>query len=312
MNPEGHTTFQPNRLVLEAAHRAAVDCFGALTGFRLSLRPARRYLFPEPPEVRSLQVELRKPAFAALIREGDPEARVQLVIETEPISPGIRALYRAAGLPVVTVKCRLGVCQFIYERDGFYADLRPSEPLLDQTVHFLVGCAECTRQHGSLAPTSTEQMLARCIEESAKALDCSVHYQVPFGYTVGYRPDLPGRAARQTIQLLLALNPRQSPSGEVVLPVRVETRPVKERDAEELELDEEIANFVVKAGIPMVAAERVGPGEFTVTCSMDGMEERVITEDDVQGWARYFEMACEAATKKIRSVLQNPQTQHSG
>lgn len=312
MIPEGHTPFQPNRLVLEAAHRAAVDCFGSLAGFRLSLRPARRYLFQDPPDVRSLQVELRKPAFAALVREDDPDAGVELVLETEPISPGIRALYRSAGIPVVTVKCRLGACQFIYERDGFYADLRPSEPLVDSTVHFLLACAQNAPRRGRLVRTTAERQIADCLRGIASDVDCLVHHRMPFGYSVGYRPDLPGRAARQTIELVLGFDPRHSKAGEVVLPIRVETRPADERDPEVTQLDEEVAAFAVRAGIPMVAVERVCAGEYAVTCSMDGIEECVIAEDDAQGWARYFDVACRAALEKVCSSLRAADAQHSG
>jgi len=312
MIPEGHTTFQPNRLVLEAAHRAAVDCFGSLAGLRLSLRPARRYLFQEPPDVRSLQVELRKPAFAALVAEDDPDAEAQLVLETEPISPGIRALYRAAGIPVVTVKCRLGACQFIYERDGFYGDLRPAEELVDQTVQFLLTCAQSAFYRGRLVRTVAERQIAERLRGIADEVNCLVHHRMPFGYAVGYRPDLPGRAARQTIELVLGFDPRHSLAGEVVLPIRVETRPAEERDPEVAQLDEDVAAFAVRAGIPMVAVERTAAGEYAVTCSMDGIEECIIAEDDAQGWARYFDVACKVALERACSSLRGTEAQHSG
>lgn len=312
MHPEGHTTFQPNRLILEAAHRAAVDCFGSVAGFRLSLRPARRYLFPDPPDVRSLQVELRKPAFGVLVRHDDPEARVELVIETEPVSPGIRSLYRAAGTPLVTVKCRLGACQLIYERDGFYGDLRPTESLLDRTVHFVLDCARQGRWCGVLVRSDVERRIAQTLGEIAPQLDCVVHHRVPFGYAVGYRPDLPGRAARQTIELLLGLDPRYSQCAEAVLPIRIETRPVEARGDEVSQLDEEVAAFAMRAGIPMVAVERTSRGEYAVTCSMDGIEECRIPEDDAQGWARYFDGACRAALERVRSCQRATEAQHPG
>ncbi|MER3412886.1 MAG: hypothetical protein C4341_01365 [Armatimonadota bacterium] len=312
MNPGEQITLQPNRLVLEAAHRAEVDCFGSLTGFRLSLRPARRYLFREPPKVRSLQVELCKPAFAALLREDDLEATVEMVIETEPVGPGICALYRAAGIPVVTVKCRLGLRQFVYERDGFCVDLRPSEPLVDRTVHCLVECTEGTSKCGCLLRSDIERVLARSLGQIASEVDCLVHHQVPFGYAVGYRPDLPGRTARQTIELVLAFDLRHSPAGEVVLPVRVETRPVEERDQESVQLDDEVAAFAVAANLPMVAVEAAGGGQYAVTCSMEGIEECMLAEDDAKEWERYFEAACQGALERVCSSLRRPEAQHSG
>lgn len=304
MNPEGQTTFQPNRLVLEAAHRAAVACFGSLAGFRLSLRPARRYLFRDPPDVRSLQVELRKPAFAALLREDDVEAKIALVLETETVSPGIRSLYRSAGIPVLSVKCRPGSCQLVLERDGLYADLRPSEALLDQAVQFVLKCSAGAQVCGPLVRTPVERTVASCLRAVCKELDCVVHHQMPFGYVVGYRPDLPGHAARQAVELVVAMDFSRSPQGEVVLPIRVETRPADQRDQESKDLDAEIAAFVVRAGIPMVAVEPVGGRAYAVTCSMDGVEDSLIHEEDAQGWEHYFQLATQVALDRVCSSMR--------
>jgi hypothetical protein len=304
MNPEGQTIFQPNRLVLEAAHRAAVACFGSLAGFRLSLRPARRYLFHDPPDVRSLQVELKKPAFAALLREDDVEARAALVLETETVSPGIRSLYRSAGIPVLSVRCRPGACQMVLERDGFYADLRPSDAMVDLAAQLVMQCSPATPACGCLVRTQVERTILLGLRAVCNELDCLVHHRVPFGYVVGYRPDLPGHAARQAIELVVGLHFGRSPAGEVVLPIRVETRPAKERDQECRDLDAEVAAFVLRAGIPMVAVEPADGGGYAVTCSMDGIEERVISEEDAQGWARYFDVATRMALEKVCSSMR--------
>lgn len=292
MIPEGRNhNLQPNRLVLDAAHRLVVDRFGLLAGYRLSLRPARRFLFAEPPCVPNLSVELRKPAFAALIAEGDPDAHVHMVIETDHVSPGIRALYRTAKVLFVHARALPALVDLTYETEGLAIEYKATSEHVDYAVHSILEHAEQRfnpARAGSLLRSPIQKKIAISLEPIAKELDWTVHYQMPFGYTVGYRPDMPGAIARQTIELVVGRNPITSEAGEVILPVRVESRPIEERDEESRTLDEQIAAFVVRAGLPMVAVEpATRAGFYSVTCSMDGVEEAVIEESDIQGWSRY-------------------------
>ncbi|RMG26151.1 MAG: hypothetical protein D6724_02490 [Armatimonadetes bacterium] len=294
MIPEGRTNnLQPNRLVLEAAHRLAVDRFGSLAGYRLSLRPSRRFLFAEPPTVQNLAVELRKPAFAALIAQGDPDARVHLVIETDNVSPGIRALYRAAKVPYVHLRVLPAMADLYYETDGISIEYKTAPDHLDYAVHSILEHAESSfnpARTGSLLRNTLQKTLHSALTSLTEEMDYSVHLQMPFGYAVGYRPDMPGAIARQTIEMVIGRNPMTTEAAEVVLPIRVESRPIEERDEETRAMDEQVAAFVVRSGIPMVAVEpATREGSYSVTCSMDGVDEAVIEESDIQGWSRYFE-----------------------
>lgn len=272
--------FQPNRLVVESGQKLVMDCFGRGHGLRLSLRPARRCLFVKDPEVPSLQVELSKPAFAALVRDEDAGAPPCLVLETDTISPGIRELYRLHDIPFVEAEQSPKGAILRFERDGlaakFHADADQVARCAATIVEWATG--NVTFGTGPLLRSRAEVLVFRAFSSAAKGLDLDLHHHVPFGYAAGYRPDLPRSIARHPVEVLVVRSACSDPQCSVVLPVRVVNTTVGCHRLEP-ERDREVAEFVCSVSMPMAAFE-FGQEGCSVTFSLNGFEERTVSPDD--------------------------------
>jgi len=278
--------FQPNRLVLESGHRLIVDCFSQIPGTRLALRPARKRLFTNDPEIPTLAVELNKPAFAALVREDDDEATPILIFETDPISAGIRDLYRRAELPFVEADQAGGRGVLRFEKPGFSAkmtfDDRGAETAVDSIFKWLNGHDPAER--GPLVKSPVELTVSKAFSSFAGDLGLAIHHQMPFGYVAGYRPDLPRATARHTIEVSLGLSPQADPEAPVILPIRIELEPDENREPAHVERDLQVAEFVCNVGMPMAAIQPADGDKYRITYSLDGIEDVEIELQEEDRW----------------------------
>ncbi len=289
--------FQANRLILEPGHKVVVECFSRVPGYRLVLRPARKRLFVAEPQVPSLQVELNKPAFAALVAKEDPDARPIVVFETDHISPGIRELYRKADLPFVEADKTGGRGIFNFERPGFAAKLKFDDRGEDRAVDAVLRWSETApvETKGRLVRNEVERAVVEALSSFAEDMGLSINHQVPFGYAAGYREDLPRAIARHTIEISVTLRPGLEGDGAVILPIRVETCPELERDVEAVERDKQVAEFVCSVGMPMAAIQPAENGYFQVTYSLDGYDEALVSLEDKEAWQRVLKPLAESA-----------------
>ncbi|MCL6623601.1 MAG: hypothetical protein K6T17_03160 [Fimbriimonadales bacterium] len=289
--------FQANRLILEPGHKVVVDCFSRIPGYRLVLRPARKRLFVAEPQIPSLQVELNKPAFAALVARDDPEARPVVVFETDHISPGIRELYRKADIPFVEADRAGGRGMFSFERPGFAAKLKFDDRGEDRAVDAILRWSETApvETKGRLIRNEVERRVVEALSSFVEEMGLAINHQVPFGYAAGYREDLPRTIARHTIEVSVTLRPGLEGDGAVILPIRVETSPEIERDVESVEKDRQVAEFVCSVGMPMAAIQPAENGYFQVTYSLDGYEEALVSLDDREAWQKILKPLTESA-----------------
>ena len=278
--------YQPNRLVLEAGHRLVVEQFSRAADMRLALRPARKRLFATEPNIASLQVELNKPAFAALVSADDPDGKPFLVFETDPVSAGIRDLYRNADIPYIEADQVGGRGMLRFERPGFSAKLQFDDRGDTAAVEAVLRWAETssTDYRGSLIRNVAERAISEALAECSDELGVSLHHQVPFGYAAGYRQDLPRSIARHTIEMAVSMKPSVSPGAPVVMPIRVESVHDSERDAEAIERDECVADFVISVGMPMAAIQPADDGKFRLTYSLEDMGDNVLDPSDKKAW----------------------------
>ncbi len=283
---EATLSFQPNRLVIETGHRLVIEHFSRIPGHRLVLRPARKRLFIKDPEISSLFVELNKPAFAALVRNDDPLARPVLVFETDSISSGIRDLYRNYEIPFVEADQTAGRGMFRFERPGFAAKLTFDDRGADQAVESILRWSETmpSQGKGNLVRNEIEDVISRTLNELSGEFGTVVNYHIPFGYAAGYRPDLPRVTARHTIEAVVSISPEVDAEAPVILPIRIETAQEVDREEEDVERDQLVAEFVCNVGMPMVAIQQSGQEEFQVTYSMDEGDESLINLKDESKW----------------------------
>lgn len=278
--------YQPNRLVLEAGQRLVVDQFSRSADMRLALRPARKRLFAAEPNIASLQVELNKPAFAVLMSADDPDGKPLLVFETDPVSAGIRDLYRNADIPYIEADQVGGRGMLRFERPGFSAKLQFDDRGDTAAVEAVLRWAETSSQEfrGALIRNAVERTIAEALGSCSDELGISVHHQVPFGYAAGYRQDLPRSIARHTIEMAVSMKPSVSPGAPVVMPIRVESISDDDREADSIERDECVADFVISVGMPMVAVQPADEGRFRATYSLEDMGDTVLDAEDKDGW----------------------------
>lgn len=268
-----------------------------MPGTRLALRPARKRLFQEDPDISTLAVELNKPAFAALVREDDPDAMPIVVFETDSISAGIRDLYRRIELPYIEADQSGGRGVFRLELPGFAAKLtfddRGAKIAVDSILSWLEG--HSAEERAPLVKSPVEQAVLRAVDDFGSDLGLSVHHQVPFGYVAGYRPDLPRATARHTIEVSLAMNYASDPDSSVVLPIRIELVPDDEREPGGLERDLQVAEFVCNVGMPMAAIQPAGNGTFRITYSLDGIDDVEIELAEQDRWSEVLRAIAEHA-----------------
>lgn len=297
--------YQPNRLILEGSHRLVVESFARTPGRTLLLRPARKRLFDLEPAAPSLAVELNKPAFGVLVNDDDPEAKPVLIIETDSISAGIRDLYRNADLPYVEVEQVAGRGSFRFERPGFSAKLQFDDRGDSQAIESVVRWSEtaCPKMKGSLVRNSIENRVASAIRSFCGELGVCIHHQVPFGYAVGYRSDLPRTIARHTIEMSVTLRPELDPSMSVVLPIRIDASAAEAQDTERIERDQSIAEYVCSVGMPMAAIQPGTTDSYRLTYSLGDNEELEMSLDDVEGWERTLKAITEHAVTETRRTL---------
>lgn len=299
--------FQANRLILEPGHKVVVECFSRIPGYRLVLRPARKRLFVAEPQVHSLQVELNKPAFAALVAKDDLEARPVVVFETDHISPGIRELYRKADIPFVEADRAGGRGIFSFERPGFSAKLKFDDRGEDRAVDAVLRWSETAPMEtkGRLIRNGVERAVVEALSSFAEEMGLSINHQVPFGYAAGYREDLPRTIARHTIEISVTLRPGMEGDGAVILPIRVETVSEADREVESVEKDKQVAEFVCSVGMPMAAIQPAEDGYFQVTYSLDGYDEALVALEDKEAWQRVLKPLAESALQVTRKVAVN-------
>jgi hypothetical protein len=300
--------YQPNRLVLEAGHRLVVEQFSRTADMRLALRPARKRLFVAEPNIASLQVELNKPAFAALVSADDPEGKPHLVFETDPVSAGIRDLYRNADIPYIEADQVGGRGMLRFERPGFSAKLQFDDRGDTAAVEAVLRWAETssTDYRGSLIRNVVERTISEALAGCCEELGISVHHQVPFGYAAGYRQDLPRSIARHTIEMAVSMKPSVTPGAPVVMPIRVEHLPDSQRDQEAIERDECVADFVISVGMPMAAIQPGENGKFRLTYSLEDMGETELDAEDKDGWAKVMKGFAAHAVNVTRQGMELP------
>lgn len=255
---------------------------------RLALRPARKRLFAVEPNISSLQVELNKPAFAALVSADDPEGKPHLVFETDPVSAGIRDLYRNADIPYIEADQVGGRGMLRFERPGFSAKLQFDDRGDTTAVEAVMRWAETSspEYRGPLIRNVLERTISDALAGCSDELGISVNHQVPFGYAAGYRQDLPRSIARHTIEMAVTLKSSVAVGAPVVMPIRIEDRKEGSRDAEAIERDECVADFVISVGMPMAAIQPGDDGKFRVTYSLEDMGDTQLAADDTSGWAK--------------------------
>jgi hypothetical protein len=84
------------------------------------------------------------------------------------------------------------------------------------------------------------------------------------------------------------------PGAPVVLPIRVDCGTDAE-DAECIERDQSVADYVCAVGMPMAAVQPAGSDKFRMTYSLEGDEGTVLRSDDRKGWtAALKEITCHA------------------
>lgn len=301
-------TYQPNRLVLESGHRLVVEHFSRISKMRLALRPARKRLFDEEPNVPTLQVELNKPAFAALVPEDDPYGKPYLVFETDGISAGIRDLYRNAEIPYVEAD-QLGTRGTLrFERPGFSAKINFDDRGDAQAVETILRWAETASaaHRGRLIRNELEHCVAHAIYSFGEELGLAVHHQVPFGYAAGYRQDLPRSIARHTIELALSIRPDSYPGAPVVMPIRIETLAEGDRDGDSIEQDQGVADYVCSVGMPMAAVQPGDSGKFRVTYSLECEDDIQLECGDLDGWKSAMKNITSHALAVTRGSLEAP------
>lgn len=297
-------TYHPNRLILEGAHRLIVEAFTRCPNRRLLLRPARKRLFAQEPSAPSLSVELSKPSFAALIDRSDTEAKPILVIETDPISAGVRELYRTSDIPFVEAEHSSGRGSFRFERPGFSAKLQFDDRGDSQAVESVLRWAESSGSpnRGPLVRNVIEKRVAASFSLFAEELGISTHHHMPFGYVAGYRQDLPRAIARHTIEMAISLRHEVDASMPVILPVRVDAR----RDDSSLDAearDQEIAEYVCSVGMPMAAVQPADDGCFRLTYSLCSDAEVELAEEDSEGWTSALKWIIVHALGETRKSL---------
>lgn len=255
---------------------------------RLALRPARKRLFATEPTIASLQVELNKPAFAALVSANDPDGKPHLVFETDPVSAGIRDLYRNADIPYLEADQVGGRGMLRFERPGFSAKLQFDDRGDTAAVESVLRWAETSspEYRGPLIRNVLERTVSAALEGCSDELGISINYQVPFGYAAGYRQDLPRSIARHTIEMAITLKSSVAVGAPVVMPIRIESVADHDRDAEAIERDECVADFVIAAGMPMAAIQPGDDGKFRATYSLEDMGDTQLAADDTAGWAK--------------------------
>lgn len=298
--------YQPNRLVLEAGHRLVVEQFSRTANMRLALRPARKRLFAAEPNIASLQVELNKPAFAALVSANDPEGKPHLVFETDPVSAGIRDLYRNADIPYIEADQVGGRGMLRFERPGFSAKLQFDDRGDTAAVEAVMRWAETSSAEfrGPLIRNVLERTISDALEGCSEELGISVNHQVPFGYAAGYRQDLPRSIARHTIEMAVTLKPSVALGAPVVMPIRIENLTDDDRDMEAIERDECVADFVISVGMPMAAIQPGDGGKFRATYSLEDMGDTQLTADDTDGWAKVMRGFAEHAVGVTMAGMQ--------
>jgi len=299
-------SYHPNRLVLESGHRMVVDHFSHIPGMRLALRPARKRLFCEDPEVPTLQVELSKPAFAALIPTDCPDGKPFVVFETDTVSAGIRDLYRNADIPFIEADQNGSRGMMRFERPGFSARLQFDDRGDQQAIESVLRWAETSPRSskGHLIRGEAEKSVSRALLDMADEIGVSVHHQVPFGYAVGYRPDLPKFLARQTIEMAVSLRPDQVPGAPVVMPIRIETE--VSDDSSAADRDECVADFVCSVGMPMAAVQPGDSGKYRLTYSLDGEADAQLQPDDAKGWSKAMREITTHAVAAIGDSVGKP------
>jgi hypothetical protein len=253
---------------------------------RLALRPARKRLFAAEPNIASLQVELNKPAFAALVSPEDPDGKPFLVFETDPVSAGIRDLYRNADIPYIEADQVGGRGMLRFERPGFSAKLQFDDRGDTAAVESVLRWAETSSREfrGPLIRNVLERTISEALAGCCDELGISVHHQIPFGYAAGYRQDLPRSIARHTIEMAVSMKPSVAQGAPVVMPLRIEDTHDSERDRESIERDECVADFVISVGMPMAAIQPSDNGKFRATYSLEDLGGE-LPADDTKGWA---------------------------
>jgi hypothetical protein len=301
-------SYQPNRLVLEAGHRLVVEQFSRAADMRLALRPARKRLFAAEPNIASLQVELTKPAFAALVSASDPEGKPHLVFETDPVSAGIRDLYRNADIPYIEADQVGGRGMLRFERPGFSAKLQFDDRGDTAAVEAVMRWAETSspEYRGPLIRNVLERTISEALAGCSEELGISVNYQVPFGYAAGYRQDLPRSIARHTIEMAVTLKPSVAVGAPVVMPIRIENLTDEDRDIEAIERDECVADFVISVGMPMAAIQPGDDGKFRATYSLEDMGDTQLAADDADGWAKVMKGFTAHAVGVTMAGMQAP------
>lgn len=297
--------YQPNRLILEGSHRLVIESFARIPGRMLLLRPARKRLFDVEPSAPSLSVELHKPAFAVLVQEQDPNAKPELIIETESISAGVRDLYRNADLPYVEVEQVGGRGNFRFERPGFSAKLHFDDRGEAQATESILRWSEtaCPQHKGSLVRNPIEGCVATAFRSFSSELGVCVHHQVPFGYAVGYRSDLPRTIARHTIEMSVTLRPEMDPSMSVVLPIRIDSMSEGSEDPERSERDQSIAEYVCSVGMPMAAIQPTEGDSYRITYSLGEQEDMVMPLWDLEAWTKTLRAITEHAVGETKKTL---------
>ncbi|MBA3726867.1 MAG: hypothetical protein H0W86_10535 [Armatimonadetes bacterium] len=298
-------TYQPNRLILESGHRLVVEHFARTSDMRLTLRPARKRLFSQEPKLPSLQVELNKPAFAAMVPEGDPDGKPYLVFETDPVSAGIRDLYRNADIPFIEADQAGGRGMLRFERPGFSAKLQFDDRGDATAVESILRWAETSsaQNKGKLIRNEVERTIASAIKSFADELGLATHHHVPFGYAAGYRPDLPRTIARHTIEMAVSIRPEVNVGAPVVMPIRVEVDFDSVGDPENVERDECVADFVCSVGMPMAAIQPGDNGKFRLTYSLADSEDMQLKSDDLKGWRGVMKDICSHALEVTNAGL---------
>jgi hypothetical protein len=293
---------------LEGGHRLVVEHFSRLGEARLVLRPARKRLFATEPFVPSLQVELNKPAFAALVHHNCPDGLPLMVFETDAISAGIRELYRAADIPVVEADQSGGRGLLRFERPGFSAKLQFDDRGDAQAVESIMRWAETASLalKGCLIRNAVERCVLMALGSFADEMGIAIHHQVPFGYAVGYRPDLPKAIARHTVEMTVSLRPDQVPGAPVVMPIRIETEADERKDADAVEKDQGIADYVCSVGMPMAAIQPGEGGRYRVTYSLECAEDVQLEPDDQKGWEKAMREITAHAVGVTRAGLEKP------
>lgn len=297
---ESVTSFQPNRLVLESGQKLIVETFSQFSPYRIVLRPSRKRLFANEPEVPSLSVELSKPAFAALVSKSDPDAKPILVFETDMISAGIRELYRGADICYAEVEHAGSRKSIRFEKRGLSAKIQFDLRNANMVAETLIGWSETVprENRGSLVRNECEKIASDAIEGFAEDLGVCIHHHVPFGYAAGYRSDLPRAIARYPVEMTLSLKPELDPFATVVLPIRIDAgAPAWESNGEDE--DQSLVDFVCNVQMPMAAIQQEGDSQLRITYSLDGFDEVILDKSDSFGWTETLRKIAEHSLRQL-------------